>query len=84
MQIDKYKIKNILIIKFKAQGDILLSQPAIRAVKQSYPNAKITVLVNKSGEEILTGLGFIDEIMTFDKSKGPQAASGPGIDRKGR
>ncbi|MEI7905479.1 MAG: glycosyltransferase family 9 protein [Candidatus Firestonebacteria bacterium] len=70
MQIDKLSVKNILIIKFKAFGDIILSQPAIRAVKESYPWARVTVLINSEAEDILSGLDIADEILLFNKKSG--------------
>ena len=70
MNIQKERVKKILVIKFRALGDILLSVPAMRALKLSYPLAKLYVLVDKGGEEILSGQDFIDEIMVFDKRQG--------------
>ncbi len=70
MIIKNEEVKKILIIKFRALGDILLSVPAMRAVKESYPGARLSVLVNRHGEEILEGLSFIDEVLVFDKTIG--------------
>ena len=70
MRINKEKVRNILIIKFRALGDILLSVPAMRAVRESFPEAKICILVNKGGEEILSGQGLADELLVFDKNNG--------------
>ena len=67
LNIDKTAIKNILVVRFKGLGDILLSVPALRALKKNYPNAHLTVLINKEAKEVLTGLSFIDEILLYDK-----------------
>jgi ADP-heptose:LPS heptosyltransferase len=67
MDIDKNKIKRILIIKFRGLGDILLSEPSFRAVKESFPDAKVTLLINKEGYDIISGLNLVDEIICFDK-----------------
>ncbi len=74
MIIKKEEVGKILIIKFRALGDILLSVPAMRAVKDAYPSAKIGVLVNKGGEELLDGQSFVDELLVFDKKSGPVIA----------
>lgn len=69
MQIEKKEIKKILVIRFKGLGDILLSVPAIRALKKSYPGSHLAVLVNKEAEAVLSGLEFIDELVFFDRTK---------------
>jgi len=67
--INKIEIKKILVIRFKGLGDILLSVPALRALKKSYPQAHVAVLVNKEAEAVVTGLKFIDEIILFEKNR---------------
>jgi len=70
LQIVEEEIKKIVIIRFKALGDILLTQSALRAVREKYPKSKIYMLVNKEAEDILSGLDLVDEIICFDKNKG--------------
>ena len=70
MQVNKEEVKKILIIRFKALGDLLLTQPAVRAVKESYPKAKVSVLVNREGLDIMSGLELADEVICFDKRAG--------------
>lgn len=65
----KEKIKKILIIKWGALGDIVMSTSAIKAVRENFPQAKITILSNKLMEQILPQ-GFIyDELITI-RTKG--------------
>ena len=61
-------VKRILIIKLRNIGDVLLTVPAIRAVRERYPNAYIAVLVNRGTEEMLTGNPLINEVITYDRS----------------
>jgi len=44
---------------------VVCSIPAFRAVKGRFPQAKITALVSKEGEEVLKKNPFIDEILVF-------------------
>ena len=60
-------IKKILVIKFRHIGDVLLTSPAIRALKKSFPKADVSVLVNSGTEEVLSGLPVISELMVFDR-----------------
>ena len=69
MNIDKAAVKNILIIRLKGLGDILLSMPAVKALKEAYPKAGISVLVNREAEPLLLGLPFIDEIILYNRQK---------------
>jgi len=61
-------IKKILVIKFRHIGDVLLTLPTIRALKETFPDAIISVLVNSGTEEVLTDNPLIDEIMVFDRT----------------
>ncbi len=64
------KINTILIIKFGAIGDVLRTTPLLTALKQKYPQSKISWLTDKGSQEVLFGNSFIDEIFIY--SKGPQ------------
>ncbi len=61
--------KNILIINFGQIGDVILSLPAFRAVREKFPEATITAMVGKSGVEIVEISGFADEKITVDRVK---------------
>ncbi len=61
------EVKNILIMKFRHIGDVLLTVPAIRAVRNTFPQARICVLVNSGTEDMLTLNPLIDEVICFDR-----------------
>ena len=48
-------------------GDIIHALPVPQALKILYPRARITFLVNRQFQEILTGNPSIDEILLFDR-----------------
>ncbi len=60
-------IKKILVIKFRHIGDVLLTSPTIRALKENFPEADVSVLVNSGTEEVLSGNHYISELMVFDR-----------------
>jgi heptosyltransferase-3 len=60
-------IKKILVIKFRHIGDVLLTVPTIRALKETYPDASISVVVNSGTDEVLAGNPLIDELIIFDR-----------------
>lgn len=60
-------IKKILVIKLRHIGDVLLISPTIRALKENFPEAEVSVLVNSGTEEVLSGLPAISDLMVFDR-----------------
>ena len=57
----------ILLIRLSSLGDIVLTTPAIRAVRAHFPDAYIAMLVAKQSAEILRENPHLDEIITFDR-----------------
>lgn len=54
----------VLFIKLKHIGDALLLTPTVTAVKASYPDAEIWVVVRSGTEGILAGCSAIDRVLT--------------------
>ncbi len=61
-------IKKVLVIKLRKIGDVLLSVPTIRAIREHLPDSYIAALVNKGTEEMLSGNPLLDEVISFDRS----------------
>ncbi len=61
-------VKKILVIKLRHIGDVLLTIPAIRALKNTFPNSSITAVVNSVTEAVLEGNTLINEIFALDRS----------------
>ncbi len=59
--------KRILMVRNDRLGDVLLSTPAIKALRQGLPQSYITMLVSPYTREVLEGNLDLDEIITFDK-----------------
>ncbi|MBI4825075.1 MAG: putative lipopolysaccharide heptosyltransferase III [Nitrospirae bacterium] len=60
-------VKKILVIKLRHIGDVLLTAPVMRALKEAFPDSKISVLANKGTEDVLTGNPLISEVITFER-----------------
>lgn len=54
---------NILLIQLKRIGDLILTTPAIAAVREKFPNAKISLIVSSGSRELLPAIRGID--LTF-------------------
>lgn len=59
-------MKNVLIIKTHAIGDVVMTTPAIRALRKAFPGATISILVGKWSASIVKNNINIDNIITFD------------------
>lgn len=57
--------KNILCIRPDNMGDLIMTGPAIRALKESF-NAKITVLTSSMSAGVIKHMPEIDEAIIFD------------------
>src|SRR3954453_5975039 len=57
----------ILVVKMAGIGDLLLATPALRALRESYPQARIDLLVTPDSAGLLNGWSVIDNIIVLDK-----------------
>jgi heptosyltransferase III len=60
-------MRNVLIIKLRYIGDVLLATPTIRSIKAACPDVRITMMVNRGTEDVLFGNQDLDEIIVLDK-----------------
>lgn len=58
---------NILVIDFGQLGDVVMSLPALRAIRERFPYAKITIAVGKPGGELVHLSGYANEIIEVDR-----------------
>jgi len=58
--------QNILVIKISAVGDVILSSPSIKALREKFPKANIKVLVGVKARNSLKGCPYINEIIVCD------------------
>jgi len=65
--------KKILVVQLRRLGDVILTVPALEALKKRYPGAKLDFLVEAPGAEAVAGLPSIDEILVYDAAGFRQA-----------
>jgi ADP-heptose:LPS heptosyltransferase len=58
--------RSILVIQLRRIGDIVLTTPALAALKKRYPEAAIDVLAEAPGAEVLTGNPYLREVHVYD------------------
>ncbi len=59
----------ILIIRFNAIGDIILTTPVIRAIHHQIKQAEIHILVNQKYQNILANNPYVSKIHTYSNNK---------------
>jgi lipopolysaccharide heptosyltransferase II len=58
---------HILVVKLAGIGDLLLATPALRALRETYPQARIDLLVTPDSAGLLNGWEVINNIIVLDK-----------------
>lgn len=73
--------KNILCVRLDTIGDVLMTTPAIRALKVSQPGRHVTLLTSAAGAVVTPLIPEIDETIVYDapwlKATAPRADSRP-------
>src|SRR5688500_11669642 len=59
--------KNLLVVRLDNMGDVLMSVPAINALKETF-HCRITLLTSSSAAGITTLIPSIDDVIIYDVS----------------
>ena len=62
-------LKNILVVKLSAIGDVIHALPVSYAIKETFPDAKLTWVVEPPAYEIVKMNPYIDKIIIFQKKE---------------
>lgn len=63
-------MNSFLLFKLRFLGDVLMTTPSIRLLRRSYPDAHITMVVNKGTEDILHYNPHLNRVLTVDRKAG--------------
>lgn len=74
-------VENVLCIRLDTIGDVLMTTPAIRALKASYPGRRITLLTSSAGAATAALVPEVDAVIVYDapwlKATAPRVDSRP-------
>jgi lipopolysaccharide heptosyltransferase II len=75
--------RHILSVRLDQLGDVLMTGPAMRALKESAPGRRMTLLTSPSGADAGRLLPEVDEVLVYEapwmKASRPRARSGPDL-----
>jgi heptosyltransferase-2 len=58
---------NILVVRTDRIGDMVLTVPALRALKTAWPRARLSVWASPVNRELVEGLPYVDEVIVEEK-----------------
>ncbi|MEK7388477.1 MAG: glycosyltransferase family 9 protein [Elusimicrobiota bacterium] len=58
--------RSILVIALRRLGDVILTVPALEALKKRFPSAKLDLLVEAPGAQAVAGCAALDEVLIYD------------------
>jgi lipopolysaccharide heptosyltransferase II len=61
--------KKILVIKLGGLGDLILATASLRALREKFPAAKISLLIDKHLSPIIKNCPYIDELILYERKK---------------
>src|SRR4051812_40739669 len=72
---------NVLAVRLDALGDVLMTEPAIRALKEARPGRRVTLLTSPAGAALGPILPAVDGVIVYDapwmKATAPRAEARP-------
>ncbi len=74
-------VKNVLCIRLDTIGDVVMTTPAIRALRESHPSRRITLLTSSASAATASLVPEVDEVIVYDapwlKATAPRIDSTP-------
>ena len=68
LPLDRLSPRRLALIKPSALGDVVHALPVLSALRQRFPDARITWVVNKSYEPLLAGHPDLTDTLAFDRT----------------
>ncbi|MEW6606591.1 MAG: glycosyltransferase family 9 protein [bacterium] len=65
-RISQHHWQRILVIKLIAIGDLVVALPTIKALRKSFPEAYLTILVTPRVKQVVEGCPYLDRIIYYD------------------
>ena len=63
------EFRNILIVRTDRMGDVVLTTPALKALREAHPKARISILVSAYTKAIVEGNPYVNEVLADDRKR---------------
>ncbi len=60
----------VLLIRLRLVGDVVLSTPVIRGLRRTFPDARLSYLVEREAAAVVTGNPHLDEVLVIERTRG--------------
>jgi len=60
----------VLLIRLRLIGDVVLSTPVIRALRRTFPDARLTYLVERDAAAVVAGNPHLNEVIVIERTRG--------------
>ncbi len=67
--LNKNNIRRLLLIQLGDIGDVVLTFPCVRALRENFPNARIVMAVRKKAAQLVEGCPWADGVIAIRKDK---------------
>jgi lipopolysaccharide heptosyltransferase II len=64
-----HNIENILLIQLGDIGDVVLSIPSIRALRENFPGARLMVAVREKAKELIEDCRWVTDVIPINQNK---------------
>jgi heptosyltransferase-1 len=69
-KIDPSRIQRILLIRLRRIGDVVMTTPAITALREGFPKTKITYVIDEPYRELMEGHPDLDRVIVLPRHMG--------------
>ncbi len=69
VSLDTTSIRNVLVIKLRAVGDVILSTIVTKNLRLAFPDARIDFLTERPSRDIIVGNPYIDDCLVYDRAE---------------
>src|SRR5688572_21967440 len=69
-----FDARRIAIVKPSALGDVVQSLPILAAMRERFPKARISWVVNAAYAPLLQPISLLDEVIAFDRGAATRSA----------
>src|SRR5262245_12491767 len=63
------EIRRILLIRLSARGDVVNTLPAVSAVREAFPGARLGFIVEDRCRDVVAGLSAVDRVYVFPRKR---------------